>query len=116
MIKQSQTQAKQAPIATIGTVNHAYPMLSRRYETEVHDPQVRQARRNHQRTQAFGLGQMTFMEVKSATFLVGKEGFDLKAFFVPITGFATQIKVGHEKDGVEVTAFPPSDDCDRSID
>jgi len=53
---------------------------------------------------------MTLMEVKSATFLVGKEGFDLKPFLAPITGFATQLKIGHQKDGFAVTAFPPSDD------
>src|SRR3990172_10486755 len=98
MIKQSQTQAKQAPIATIGTVDQANPVLSGCNKTEVNDPQIGQTSRNHQCAQTFRFRQMTFMEVKSAALLVGKEGFDLEAFFVPITGFATQFKVGHQKD------------------
>ena len=110
MIEQGQPQPKQAPIAAIGAVNNTYPILSPGYKTEVHDPQVRQARRNHEGAQALGIGQMTFMQVKSAAFLVGEEGFDLKAFLVPMTGFATQLEIGHQKDGFEVTAFPPGND------
>jgi hypothetical protein len=30
---------------------------------------------------------MAFMEVKTATFLVGEEGFNVETFFIPIAGF-----------------------------
>ena len=82
------------------------PILSQCHEAEIDDPQIGQASCDHQGAQAFRIRQMAFVEVKSAAFLVGEEGFDLKTFFVPITGFTGQFEIGHQKDGFQVACVP----------
>ena len=58
---------------------------------------------------------MTFMEVKSAAFLVRKEGFYLKPFLVAIAGFVRQLEIRHQEDRFEISPFPPSDDSHWAI-
>ena len=65
----------------ICTVDQVNSVSMEGYHSKKYDPQVGKASRDHQRTQALGIGQMTFMEVKSAAFLVQEKGFNAKAFF-----------------------------------
>lgn len=58
---------------------------------------------------------MAFMEVKPTTFLVREEGFDAKAFFVPIAGSIGQIEIGDQKDGFGIALFPPGNHRHRAI-
>jgi hypothetical protein len=115
MIKQSQTQAKQAPIATIGTVDQADPIPTQSYEAEVYDPQIRQASRNHQSAQAVRAPTNDFCGDKIRGFSGRRRRFDPETFFVPIARFAAQFKVGHQEDGFEVAHASPSDDHHRAI-
>ena len=115
MIRQSQTQAKHTPIATVRTMNDAHPILFYRHKAEIDDPQVCQASCNHQETQAFRLRQVAFIEVKPTTFLVRKEGFDLEALFIPIASFIGQVKVGDQEGGFKITPLPPGNDGHRSV-
>jgi len=50
---------------------------------------------------------MTFVEIETATFLVGEESFDAEAFFIPMTGFIGQIKVCDQENGFLIPALPP---------
>jgi hypothetical protein len=96
-------------------MDEANPILSKSFDTQINNPQISQARRNHQRTQAFRIRQMTFMEVKSAAFLVRKEGFDLKPFMVAIASFVRQLEIRHQEDGCKISPFPPGVDGHWSI-
>lgn len=58
---------------------------------------------------------MAFMQVKTATFLVGEESFDSEAFFVPITGFTRQFKIGYQKDWLQIASFPSGNDGHRTV-
>lgn len=82
------------------------PMVANGETAQVNDPEIGQAGGDHQVTQSGWIGEMTFVQEKAATFLVGEKGFDLEAFFVPVQGFMGQIKVGDQVQRVGVPAFP----------
>ncbi len=99
----------------VSAMDHLDPLLAQSGQTQVDDPPIGQASRDQQSAQALRIGQMTFMEVKTATFLIREEGFDAKAFFVPVAGFIRQGEIGDQKDGRCVALLPPGNHRDRAI-
>jgi hypothetical protein len=56
------------------------PILTQCGHTQVDDSHVSQAGGDHQNAETDRVGEMTFVEVKPAAFLIGEESFDLEAF------------------------------------
>ena len=58
---------------------------------------------------------MTFVQVKASTLLIGEEGLDGKAFFIPSTGLSGILDVGDQIDGFFVFLVPPDNGMHRPI-
>ena len=78
MIQQPQAQLKQAQIAAVLTVDLSRPILLMRHITQVEDPQIGEARGQHQAHHARRVAHMALGQLKPAAFLVGEEGFDME--------------------------------------
>src|SRR6266511_1650559 len=74
--QEAQPQLKQTEITAVGALQDRYPVILLGDAAQIHDPQIGQTGRQQQAEHARRLGQMAFVDLKAATFLVGKEGFD----------------------------------------
>jgi hypothetical protein len=106
---------EQAPITTIGAMDQANPIIAKGGQAQENNPEIGQASGDHQRAQALRVREMTFVEVKTAAFLIGEKGFDAKAFFVPMTGGIRQIQIGDQKDGFGIAFLSPGDHGYRAV-
>ena len=107
------TKAKQALVDPVGAVNEPGFALSNDKQTEAYHPDVGQARCNQEPTDADGVREMTFVNVKTTTFLVGEEGFDTKAALVEPAGQASIGQIRDQVDGLFVGGSPPRHQIER---
>jgi hypothetical protein len=76
MLEQEETELQQAQVKAISATDDLVPSVLYRQGTQIDDPDILQARRNHQARQPLGIRHMTFVEMKPSTLLVGEKGFD----------------------------------------
>lgn len=93
-------KTKQALVNPVSAVNEPGFALSNDKQTEAYHPDVGQARRNQEPTDADGVREMTFVNVKTTIFLVGEEGFDTKAALVEPAGPAAIGQIRDQVDGL----------------
>src|SRR6266487_5781789 len=92
-----------------------HPLIVQSTDTKIHEPHIRQTGRDQQSTQARRLAELTFVDVETATFLVGEEGFDMWAFFILLHGI---IQIRHRRDQIDrllVRFLPERQDTDWAI-
>jgi len=82
MIQEAQPQLEQAQIATVTTMNLRCPAVRLGDSAQIHDPQVGEAGGQHQAQDPRGVAHMAFVQLKPSAFLVGKEGFNVRAFVI----------------------------------
>ena len=99
VFQEAQPELKETEITTICAVNRAAPIALCRYNTKIDHPVVGKAHRDHKASEPLGVGDVTFLKVESAAFLVGKQGLDLKPFCVESTRLFGGIEVGDKIDG-----------------
>jgi len=100
-------------IVAPGAVNEPGFALGNDKQTEAYHPDVGQARRNQEPTDADGVREMTFVDVKTTFFLVGEEGFDTKAVLVEPAGPAAIGQIRDQVDGFFVGGSPPRHQVER---
>ena len=96
-------------------MNEALPLLPFGDNSQPDDPDVGQTSGDHQAGQALRVSQVTFMQMKASTFLVGKKGFNFEAMPIPVEGFLTQFKVRNQVKRLFEIWLPPTQDQDRAI-
>ena len=101
---------KQTPVTPIAPMDDLDPIFAERLQSQMDDPHVGQASGDYQGAEPFGVGEMTFIEMEPAAFLIRKECFNLETFVIPVKGFIGQVKVGHQEKGIGVTQLPASND------
>ncbi len=66
-------------------MNVSYPARIKGHGSQINDPQVSQACSQHQAEDPRRVADVAAIQLKSPTFLVGKERFNVGAFTIPIT-------------------------------
>jgi hypothetical protein len=71
MIQQSETKLEKTEIASVGAMDDPVPSVIYGVRSEIDDPAVRETTCGNQKSrQARRIGEMAFVQMKSATFLV----------------------------------------------
>jgi hypothetical protein len=83
MVKPVATQAEQALVASIRTVDAVGAATLNDVHAQIDHPQISQARRHQQARDPFGVRQVTLMNVKAATLLVREQRLNAIASSVP---------------------------------
>src|SRR5262245_20492523 len=113
--QQPQAQAKQAQITAVLTMEYAHPIILHCTHAQIDNPHIGQARRDQQSRHSLGIAEMTFLDVKPATFLVREEGFDMWAFLVQLYSL---VQIAHSRDQIErllILFLPERQDAERAI-
>src|SRR5450759_178154 len=115
VVQEGQAQLKQAQIAAVRPMDDLLPPLEMAEGTKVDHPDVGQAGGDQQPGQALRSADVALVQMKAATFLVGKEGFNTHALAIPAAGFFDQVQVGDQVNGLSLLLVPPEDDEHRAI-
>ena len=110
-----ETKTKQALVNPVSAVDEPGFALSNDKQTEAYHPDVGQACRNQEPTNADAVREMTFVNVKTTIFLVGEEGFDTKAALVEPAGPAAIGQIRDQVDGLGQSHLSHSLGLDRQI-
>src|SRR5437762_720479 len=104
--QQPQSEAKEAQIAAILPMQLAHPIIACGTDAEIDDPEIGQTRRDQQAAQALRVAEMAFMNLEPATFLIRKEGLDLRARLVVLHGCVQIREIGDEINRFLERQFP----------
>ena len=107
MLKQAQTQLKEAQIAPLGAMNQFAPLVSPSQHAQIDNPDVRQTRRNHQAGQTWRVAQMALVQMKPPTLLVREERLNPRPFPIPLARFFDRREVGQEINRFIIALLPP---------
>src|SRR5262245_56296317 len=81
--QKAQAELKQTQITAISALQQRQPAILFSQPAQIHDPQVGQTRCQQQPRQPFWLREMAFVDLKAATFLIRKEGFNPESQAIP---------------------------------
>ena len=115
MFQQVQAKLEEAQITAVRAMDNLDPAIPLGDHTQVDDPDVGQASRDHQPGQALWIRDVALVQVESSALLIGEESLNSEPFGVPVAGFWHQFHVGHQVDGCFVSALPPGDDQHRAV-
>ena len=106
---------KKTEIATVGAMNNTNQVAFDGQDTKGNDPNVSETSGNHQSGEPFWITDVTFVQMKAATLLVGEEGFDAHPLAVETTGLCGQITVGNQVNRFLFALSPPENDQNWTI-
>ncbi len=86
MLQKGKSELKEAQIAASAAMDRAHPAVSLRQHAQVDHPQVGQASGQQQTHQPLWSRQMTTVQMKTSTFLVGEERLNCEPFAIPPAG------------------------------
>jgi len=87
-------------------MNVSHPTGVVRHDAQVNDPQVGQTGRQHQAGDAGWITEVTAIQLKTTTFLVGKERFDLRPLTIRVTRGLDTAQVADQINRLGVSAPP----------
>jgi hypothetical protein len=99
VIEQNQAKLEETQVTTVRAMNDLDPAISLGNRTQVDDPDVGQASRDHQAGQACRIRDVAFVQVEAAALLIREEGLNPVPFGIPVTRFFGQFHIGDQVDG-----------------
>jgi hypothetical protein len=115
VLEQVQAELEETEIAAVCAMNALIPAVDHAEYAKVDHPDVGKTSGDQQASQALWLADMTLVELKAATFLVGKESFNPHALFVVAARFFQQAKIGDQVKWLAMLLVPPDDNQDWAI-
>lgn len=85
---------------------HPFLIFDRR-DSQVHDPVVGQAGSDQEPRDPFGVGDVAFVKMESATLLVGEEGLNFEPLSVVPAGVINRREIGDRMNGLLAVLPPP---------
>src|ERR671916_49629 len=102
MCEQAQPELKQTEITPIPAVDHWQPPITLGAYAQVDDPEIGQTGGNQEPRQPLRIAYVALVQLKAPTFLVRKEGFNVKPVAIPGAGFVHQLQVADQVERVHV--------------
>ena len=96
-------------------MQRAHPIIPRGTDAEIDDPELGSTRRAPQATPPLRVAEMTCMHLEPATFLIRKEGLDLRALWVVLHDRVQISEIRHEIDRFLERQRPDGQDADGAI-
>jgi hypothetical protein len=105
---------EQARVAPVGTMNDLVPAQLNDVRSEIDDPEVREARCDHDSGQTARIRKVALVKMKASTLPVREQGFYFEPPLIIAAGFLGRGHVRNQMDRVLAGVTPPSDGKNRS--
>lgn len=100
------TEAKKAFVTATVMIKYRDSALIHGINTQINDPEIGQTSGEQKPMQAFGIGEMAFIEMKSSAFRVREKSFDQESFAVQLTNLGLVGEVAEQIDRFLILLFP----------
>ena len=107
MFEPVKAKTEQTFVDSVSAINDISFALVNSKQTQAYHPDVGQTSSNQEPADTDGIGEMAFVDVKTATLLVREEGFDTETTFVEPASLTAVGQIGDQVDWFFVVGSPP---------